>query len=255
MSTKSRAKTWLFALLGAGLAAAIVLQWLGARANGGSYTPPPPLAKILPADLAGWASHDRPIAESEEERAAVSEALNYDDAIFRVYQRGGEFFAVYIAHWAPGKMPKKSIATHTPDVCWAGNGWARQRDEERRPLADGESEADAVRRAVAAAGLMPAQFRIFAGDGTTPRATQHLVFWHVYGGAAISYDTGKEPPWYAWMSDLNKDGLGQRKEQWFVRIGSSLPYPQLWADPGFQQVLADLRQACLRPPTTPSEKK
>jgi hypothetical protein len=251
----SRAQLGLAVTLAAGLAFAVGLQWLGARANGGPYTPPPPLAKILPENPAGWVSLDRPIADSEEMKAAINEQLNFDDGIFRIYSRGGEFFAVYAAHWAPGKMPKKSIATHTPDVCWNGNGWVRQRDAERQPLTDGGTLGDAVRRSVAQAGLLPAQFRIFGSDGTDLRGTQHLVFWHIYGGEAISYDTGSEPPWYAMFSDLKKDGLGQRKEQWFVRIGSGIPLPQLWADPGFQAVLAALREACLRGPDAPAAGK
>jgi hypothetical protein len=252
MTTTRSPRRWLVPVLAAGLVLAFVIQWLGARANSGPYTPPPSLAKILPENPAGWTSLDKPIAESEELKAAVQEALNYDDAIFRIYQRNGEFFAVYAAHWRPGKMSKKSIATHTPDVCWVGNGWNREKDAEQRPLAGGPSEAEQVRDAQVKAGLLPAQFRIFSGEN---RATQHLVFWHINGGKAISYDTGQEPPWYAMFSDLATEGLAQRKEQWFVRIGASVPLPQLWADPGFQQVLDELAKECLRAPTPTPEKK
>ncbi len=248
MTVKKFSQTWLPLLLATGLVLAVGLQWLGGRADR-NYQPPPPLATLLPKAITGWQAVDRPLAASEEESAMISEVLNYDDAVFRVYQRGTELFTVYAAHWAPGRMSPRLVATHTPDVCWAGNGWERQRDAEQQPLPGGLSESEAVPPLQAKAGLLPAQFRIFQRSDKT---VQHLIFWHIYGGEILNYDTQYAPPWWAMFTDLAKNGLAQRKEQWFVRIGSSVPYPALWADAGFQQVIAQLAKMCLQAPPVSS---
>jgi hypothetical protein len=246
MTTLGKFKRGLPALLAAGLGLAVGLQWFGGRADP-HYVPPLPLATLLPKSIVGWEAVDQPLAASEEERAMVAELLNYNDAVFRVYRRGSELFTVYAAHWDPGQMSPRLVASHTPDVCWDGNGWARVRELEKQPLAGGGSEAEQVVQRIAQTGLPTAQFRVFKKN----EIVQHLLFWHIHGREVISYDTEYAPPWWAMFSDLAKNGLAQRKEQWFIRIGSSVPYPALWADPGFQQVLAHLSKLGLPPASVP----
>ncbi|MEI6861851.1 MAG: exosortase-associated EpsI family protein [Verrucomicrobiota bacterium] len=246
MKTKQKFKTLLPMVLAAGLILAVGLQWFGGRADP-NYVPPPPLASLLPKTVAGWEVSDQPLASSEEERTMVSELLNYNDAVFRIYRRGPDQFTVYAAHWDPGRMSPRLVASHTPDVCWAGNGWERLREVEKQPLANGESEAAQLVRLEAKAGLQPAQFRVFQNKV----GMQHLVFWHIHGRDVLSYDTEYAPPWWAMFTDLAKNGLAQRKEQWFIRIGSNVPYPGLWDDPGFQQVLAQLAKMGLQKPPAP----
>ncbi len=238
-------KSWPLVLLAIGLVLTLGLQWLGARSVGRPAGVPPP-AELLPHVLAGWQVVDRPVADSPEEKAAVSELLNYDDAVFRFYQQGPVIFGVYLAHWNPGRMSSRLIAAHVPDVCWPAAGWTRNLDKEKQLGAGGVVEVSAVRNLEAGAGVVPGQFRIFEGQG----AVQHLLFWHVNGDEILSYDTGYAPPWYAMFTDVLKHGLNQRREQWFIRINSNVPFSTLGADTGFQFVLGRLATLGLkvRPP-------
>ena len=244
MTTKKKNPVLLPLLLAAGLVLAVGLQWLGGRADP-NYVPPPPLASLLPKAITGWEAVDQPLAASEEERAMVSELLNYNDAVFRVYRRGTQQFTVYAAHWDPGRMSPRLVASHTPDVCWAGNGWVRLPEMEKKPDAGGDTEGAQLVRLEARAGLQPAQFRVFQNSDSV----QHLIFWHIHGREGLSYDTEYAPPWWAMFSDLAKNGLAQRKEQWFIRISATVPYPVLWDDPGFQQVITQLARMALQKPS------
>ena len=51
---------------------------------------------------------------------------------------------------------------------------------------------------------------------------QHVLFWHIHNGHIVSYDIAGIPPWWASLSDLWKEGLNQRGEQFFIRISSNL---------------------------------
>ena len=244
MKTKSKLRASLPLVLALGLALAVGLQWFGGRADPG-YRPPLPLKTLVPQKIAGgWEVVDQPLAASREEQAMIAETLNYNDALFRVYRRGSEMFTVYAAHWDPGRMSPRLIASHTPDTCWLGHGWERQADAERQPQGDGVSEAAAVSQLLAKGSLLPAQFRIFRRK---EGAAQHLVFWHINGREVVNYESQAAPPWWSPVPDLLRYGLNQRREQWFVRIGSTVPYPELWRDAGFQQVLAALGQMALGP--------
>ena len=151
---------------------------------------------------------------------------------------------MYFAHWEPGRMSPRLIATHTPDVCWKGGGWEDRPDLEKRPGVGAYTEAETVALLEAKAGLMAGQFRIFQNKNNV----QNLLWWHIYGGEIYNYDTHWTPPWFAMFTDLLNHGLNQRSEQWFVRIGSTEPYSALWSDPGFQQVIHQLTDDCLRQP-------
>jgi hypothetical protein len=240
---RQRGRPWLVAALGAMLALAVFLQWLGSM-GGGAPAETRKVAEILPVVVQGWESVDKDLADSPGEKAAQSELLNYDDAVFRVYspsERGSASFAIYLAHWNPGRMSPRLVAGHTPDVCWPAAGWVRQPAEEGLAGGDGQTENVAVSQMLSAAGLPPGQFRVFELQGDT----EHLVFWHVFGDELVNYDTTSAPPWYAMFSDLFKRGLNQRREQWFIRISSPEPLSRLGRDAGFQAVLAKLREAGL----------
>jgi hypothetical protein len=121
-------------------------------------------------------------------------------------------------------------------------GWVRNADKEQQPGVGGESEAASVRNLETMAGLAPGQFRIFE----LRNEVQHVLFWHVNGDEILNYGTGYSAPWYAMFTDLLKHGLSQRREQWFVRISSNVPFSVLGKDTGFQFVLARLTAAGLK---------
>lgn len=165
-----------------------------------------PLYNLLPKTIEGWTVKDQPIAETEEMKKAVGEVLNYDDAIFRTYTQGSTSIAVYVAYWKPGKMSPRLIAAHTPDVCWIGAGWK------------------CTARDFAYQVNYPEHLVHQAQAGTYEIAgnAQHVLFWHIHNGHIVSYDIAGIPPWWASLSDLWKEGLNQRGEQFFIRISSNL---------------------------------
>lgn len=195
-----------------------------------SVSPTTRLADILPLHLPGGSSRDEPIATTEEMKRAVGELLNYDDAVFRVYQMPGWRISVYAAWWSAGKMSPRLVAAHTPDVCWPGNGWERDREAEGRlgPLG----------RALASAGLAPGECRVFTMRGTP----EHVVFWHKVGDDMLSYGTGYAPPWWAVFDEIRRNGLNLRQEQLFVRVSSDKPLETIWDSAEMEP----LRNALLR---------
>lgn len=181
------------------------------------------LANVLPPAPPGWTRIERPIADTPEMKAAVKEALNYDDGVFFDYDSGALRLSVYVAYWTPGKMSSRSIAFHTPDICWVQGGWERtSRNVSDRTVVDGEL-------------LKMVETRTFVANGTA----EYVWFWHLVGGRSQSYMTGTKPPWYAMFTDLFRSGFNQRAEQFFIRLSS----PQHLDDPALSPVLAPVLKA------------
>ena len=165
------------------------------------------LADLLPEPPPGWTMVKKAIADTPEMKAAVDELLNYDDGVFVDYTNGTDRLSVYIAYWTPGRMSQRLVASHTPDVCWVGNGW----QNEKSSVVDGLRAAGRV--------VAPAESRRFSINGTT----EYVWFWHTVGGETKSYSTGSVPPWYAPLTDMLRKGLNQREEQFFIRVSSRAP--------------------------------
>ncbi len=190
----------------------------------------PPLAEILPAQLSLWQATDEPIAESAEMKKAVGELLNFDEAIWRVYRRGGRQFDVYAAYWRPGKMSERLVSGHSPDVCWVAAGWTL----ESRETAPGGDHTGAEFFPVSG------QYRIFQDT----RGTRRWVgFWRVAGDRRVDYGSESGvPPWWAVFSDLKERGLNQRERQYFVRVSSNAPWSELTGDPEFRAVMESVKR-------------
>lgn len=161
-----------------------------------------------PEEIPGWTVEYLPIAETPEIQAKVSEALNFDEAVFAVYERGEQRLSVYIAYWTPGKMPYRFVASHTPDVCWTLAGWKTLRASSGVRLSDGSGGM-----------LLPVEERTMERNGNI----ENVVFWHLLDGQTMSYGSGGLPPWYATFTDLFARKLNQRPEQFFIRISSNTP--------------------------------
>ncbi len=191
------------------LAAAGVAIPLGSRAKGGRSFPGN-LETLLPesASLPDWQVSRRPVAETPEMQRAISELLNFDEGGLWEFKRGNLRVSVYLAYWAPGKMSQRSIAGHTPDVCWVGAGWRNESAAMRTIEVGGHDR------------FIPLEQRIFRQD---PSLEEHVVFAHFVGGQAVTYAVGRGPPWYAWVDDLLRLGFAQREEQFFVRVSSNRP--------------------------------
>lgn len=116
----------LSVVLVAALAFVAFGSWLPPRqAFRGTMKDLVPQAEELPR----WTLEYRPVAETAEMQKAVGEILNFDDAVYAIYDNGGLRVSIYAAYWSPGKMSHRLIAGHTPDVCWVGGGWVRRKAE------------------------------------------------------------------------------------------------------------------------------
>lgn len=182
------------------------------------------LASILPEPPSGWTMKKREIADTPEMKEAVGELLNYDDGVFVDYTNGTYRLSVYIAYWTPGKMSQRLVASHTPDVCWVGNGWVKQSSERKTHLTLGGKI------------LPPVESRLFIFNENT----EYVWFWHIVGDEAKSYATGYAPPWYAPLTDMLSKGLNQREEQFFIRISAQVPLDSFTIKPVLDLVLENI---------------
>ncbi len=205
--------------------AACLLAVLGFRSYF-SLVPPPepslkqPLAEILPKQLAGWQVEEHDMAESPEASARITDFLNFDDAIFRTYRRGDTFIGVYVAYWKPGKVSYRWAGSHTPDTCWVINGWTRCERKYSVPFEQfGKS-------------FEPAEFGIYEKDGSA----QNVYFWHLVGGKSNSYKQKKHSYYLNALKDIQKHGLNQRKEQFFIRLSSNKEIEALEQLVGFESI-------------------
>jgi len=220
-----------------GLAAALVLGLLALNLYiMGKPTPKPsidrPLAQLIPPAPLGWTSTDLPLADTPEGLAQVESILNYDDAVYRLYQNDHIKVGLYIAYWLPGKVGPAKVGAHTPDTCWVNSGWTMS-DRQR-----------AVNRNVGGEALKPLEFGVYEKDG----AREEVIFWHLVGGVPTRYDllgwkdglAGRLERLPTLMQDLANFGLDQRQEQLVVRVSANVPMQELWANPDFVDLLTSL---------------
>ena len=120
-------QAWILGAAAALLVAGVVFEWVQVRdIKEGDRTAearPVKLGELLPRSLPGWTGRDEPLGPNEVTRTAVERTLNYDDFVFRVFERGDLQVGLYVAYWAAGRMPLQKVASHTPDRCWTENGW------------------------------------------------------------------------------------------------------------------------------------
>jgi hypothetical protein len=182
----------------------------------------------LPHDIPGWRGHDESLGPSEFVQGQVESVLNYDDYVFRIFERGSTRFGVYAAYWKKDRMPVSRVASHTPDRCWTDNGWECQgmRFDEKWSLGhSGE--------------LQPGQWRVFRSPAG---GVEYVIFWHLVGGQV--FDFGDRFTHFThpmkWLRDtISYAALGS-SEQYFIRLTSNRPFEEIQDDPGFQEILAAL---------------
>ena len=184
-------------------------------------------SEILPGPrlTMGWLVSERPVAESAEMMRKVSEQLNYDDATYIVYSKGDLRISIYLAYWTPGKMHTRMVGSHTPDGCWTLLGWKRLAGESARVLPLPQERSS-----------LPAEVRHMNLHGHS----EWIVFWHIVAGSGGNYGVETSPLWYAPLRDIWRNGLSQRKEQFFVRISANAPVAEWWNLPMVQHVASRL---------------
>ena len=192
-----------------------------------ALVPPPeptleqPLATIFPTELTGWKVEDHEMAESPESSARISEFLNFDDALFRTYNKGGIYFALYVAYWKPGTASYRWAGAHTPDTCWVQNGWTCTERQNTVPFSNKNTE------------FQPAEFGVYEKDGVA----QKVYFWHLVGGEAMAYDQQNMHNIFGALVDIQQHGLNLRQEQFFIRLSSNRALDVLKKQPEFNQIL------------------
>lgn len=210
-------------------AAAALVGGLSLRAYFAFVPPPEPtldgwLSDIVPENLNGWRVKDLDMAESPESSARISDFLNFDDALFRVFEKGDTFVGLYIAYWTPGKASYRWAGAHTPDTCWVQNGWTCLERDYSIPF---QSEGRP---------FQPAEFGIYEKGGSA----QNVYFWHLVGGEAFGYNQEGGHNIFAALIDIKKHGLNLRDEQFFIRLSSNKKIDELKRIDGFNEILESL---------------
>ena len=204
----------------------LLVSALGLRAYF-AFVPPPeptlhtPLSEVFPAQLDGWKVTDKDMADSPEMSAWVTDFLNFDDALFRIYQKGNTTIGLYVAYWKPGTASYRWAGAHTPDTCWVLNGWTCDAREYSVPF---NNEAQQ---------FQPAEFGIYSKDGNA----QKVHFWHLVGGEAMAYKQAGIPNVLGALIDIKEHGLDLRKEQFFIRMSSNQDLASLKSNPEFKEIL------------------
>lgn len=233
MIGKKLVLTGLTAVLGTGIGWGLAARKGGVTACEGEYLD-------IPETVVGYNTQELNVADTPEMVRTVEEVLDYDRALLREYVSPTGTVLLYFASWAPGKTAHRSVAAHTPDICWVQNGWQR-----RRGL---ESDAAHFAALQQATGLTPGQFRVFERGSQR----QYVLFWHKVGNKILNYSTDAEPPWWAVLWDLRTFGLHQRDAQLFVRISSERPLDAIWTRPEWRHLVTALIKAGLdRPVASP----
>jgi hypothetical protein len=212
-------------------AAAALLGGLSLRVYFALVPPPEPtldelLSDIVPKQLNGWKITDQDMAESPESSERISDFLNFDDALFRIFKNGDTFVGLYIAYWLPGKASYRWAGAHTPDTCWVQNGWTRQDRKYCIPFQNEETL------------FQPAEFGIYEKDGSA----QNVYFWHLVGGEAFGYEQEGGHNIFAALLDIKKHGLNLRDEQFFIRLSSNKKIDELKKIEGYKQILDSLHK-------------
>jgi hypothetical protein len=131
---------------------------------------------------------------------------------------------VYIAYWPAGQATVSRVASHTPDACWPGAGWVAQpvTDSRQIPVLPGLQ-------------LSPAEYRVFKNPAAFP---QHVWFWHIYDGRPISFRDPYSVP--ALLRLALQYGFRRQGDQYFVRVSSNQPWPELADDTLVREIFTNL---------------
>ena len=226
-----RKSRWILGFVFVLLAGALVLQIL---------KPAPPsrpvnasrqsgrLDRFVPAQLDGWTVKNEPLGPSEFLQARAEEVLNYDDYAYRTYVKLGASFSLYVAYWAPGRMPTRLISNHTPDRCWTENGWTCTDSVFGKVLPVGDHS------------LLPAQWRTFTPPGSDQKT--YVLFWLLVSGQ--NHDFGHRihnyPSPTRWIGQFIGEFFKGYQEHYFVRLTSDRPFEEIWKDVEFQRLLGEL---------------
>ena len=215
----SQAILFMFLLLAGGLAGFFVMH---TRPTGHDDRPPPDLAALLPSAPPDWT------VVTSTDLYRFADTLETRHLVQRSYFKGtaDNFTQItfYLAYWPPGQTSVSNVALHTPDACWPGTGWQAVPSKPARftPVVAGRT-------------LPMTEYRRF----THEEILQHVWFWQLYDGAAITQRDPRSPRELlaiAWRYGFRKNG-----EQLFVRMSSNHPWDAIAGEALVAEVFANLR--------------
>lgn len=226
-----RPERWPLWVFWTGLAATLGLAgffFANSRPAAHSGRPVPILTDILPPHADGWT------VVTPDDLYRFAGILNTSHLIERTYVRtapDGRLtqLTVYVAYWAAGQASVSRVASHTPDACWPGAGWAAKAvlDEQEVPQLPGVT-------------LFPAEHRLFKNAAGYP---QYVWFWHIYDGRVINYQDPYSVP--ALFQLALQYGFRRQGDQFFVRVSSNRPWRDLAAEPLVHEIFANLARVGL----------
>ncbi len=228
--TPAPGRSWSLGILAAGAAAALLLAGFfethgpsssdADKADSFSVE----IASLLPAESSGWTVET---TSGLRQFAGVLRTTQLAERSYRKIGADGQPIEVvlYVAHWKPGQAPVSLVASHTPDACWPGSGWALQF------VADPQVVLHLGDRP-----LPRAEHRIFRHPEAP--AAQQVWYWHVYDGRVINYRDPYSVP--ALVELALHYGFKREGEQYFVRLSSNRPWERLANEPLLGQIFGNL---------------
>lgn len=177
----------------------------------------------------GWQVTEVPLGATEFSQQLVSKILQFDDAVFLHYRKGGHDFAVYVAYWGPGKADMRTVNAHTPDTCWVNSGWQTQ--EKRSGFTGFGTAAD----------LPTGEYRCYSNQGVV----QYVAFWHLLAGRPVKMWRNGFPTLDFMWSVFRGNREALSGEQYFIRISCRQTLEEVWSDPAFAGMLQCLANSGL----------
>lgn len=193
-----------------------------ARADGAV----PDLEGMLPLAPAGWDTvHTQNLYQ-------FTPVLETEHLVQRTYvrRRSGAHgtqplqITVYMAYWAPGRVPVSLVAAHTPEACWPGGGWVAQ------PVTPAPVPFLSGGKPVS-----PPEYRAFTNGGFL----QNVWYWHLYDGRSIAQADPRSAG--ALLKLAWNYGFRTAGEQLFVRVSSNRPWDEIRDEPVLVDILARLQ--------------
>ncbi len=200
-----------------------VFYFASSRPANNARKPAPDLAAMLPLNPPGWD------VITPKDLYQFADILQTTHLMERTYLRStgnGQFtqLTVYVAYWPTGQATVSRVASHTPDACWPGAGWAV------RPVADPQQ----IPR-LTGLQLSPAEHRLFQNAAGF---SQNVWFWHIYDGRAINYRDPYSVP--ALLHLALQYGFRRQGDQFFIRVSSNKPWPELASEPLVREIFTNL---------------
>lgn len=220
--------------------AALALAAVGVRTSQ-TLTPPKPeghLASAVPMQSGGWIGKDTPLGATEEVQRASENLLSVNEYLSRKYVSGNSEFTLYISYWAQGKESVAKASTHVPDNCWVRNGW--------KNLTDKKSDGNVF--SLNGKKLKPfyrREFEIKNPGGEVQN--RKVAYWYIVNGEAYDFGRGETsiPSPTKYVRNMIRQSREGIPEQYFVRIDSSSPIEEIFADADFRKILNALGELIL----------